>query len=240
MSDDDRLRILERRARVGELGAGIGHEVRNVLTAVLGFAQVAERRVDDPAEVAKLLGVIGRETGRALEILESFLAVGRLAQDARTVDVNQLVAGAAQLVRHAFLMSQIEVVIELDAAAGVVKGDPGALRQALLNLAFNAAQAMPDGGAVRITTKREGEAAVIRVADDGAGIPAELHDQIFAAFFTTRRGGTGLGLSVSAAIVSEHGGTLALEPSERGAVFAVRLPVEIARPLTVAAIEASR
>ena len=224
MSPDDRLHVLERRARVGELGAGIGHEVRNVLTAVLGFAQVAEQRADDPAEVARLLAVIGRETGRAIEILESFLSFGRLARSQAAVDVNLLVASAAQLVRHTFRLAQVEVVVELDPAAGAVLGDAGTLRQVLLNLAFNAAQAMPDGGSVRLTTRAEVDAVAIVVADDGAGIPRELRDQIFNAFFTTRRGGTGLGLSVSAAIVAEHGGALALEPSDRGATFAVRLP----------------
>lgn len=223
MSEHDPLRILERRARVGELGAGIGHEVRNVLTGVLGFAQVAGRRVDDPTEVGKYLEVIARETARALEILESFLAVGRVDRHAAAIDVNRLVTGAVHLVRHTFLLAQIEVVLDLDPAAGLATGDPGALRQVLLNLAFNASQAMPDGGSVRVSTRGEGEAVVIRVADDGPGIPADLRDRIFTAFFTTRQGGTGLGLSVSAAIAAEHGGALTLEPSERGATFALRL-----------------
>lgn len=224
MSQDDPLRILERRARVGELGAGIGHEVRNVLTGVLGFAQVAGGRLDDPAEVGKCLGVIERETARALEILEAFLAVGRLERHAATIDVNRLATGAVDLVRHTFQLAQIDVGLELDPEAGLVTGDPGALRQVLLNLTLNASQAMSGGGSVRVSTRREAEAVVILVADEGPGIPGELRDHIFTAFFTTRREGTGLGLSVSAAIVAEHGGALTLEPSARGATFAVRLP----------------
>lgn len=221
---DELLHLLERRARLGELGAGIGHEVRNVLTAVLGFAQVAQQRTGDPAEVEKLVGVIERETGRALEILESFLAVGRTDRCAAVIDVNQLATGAAQLVRHTFLLAGVDVLVDADPAAGTITGDPGGLRQVLLNLAFNASQAMPGGGTVRIATTGEADAVIVRVADDGPGIPEELRERIFGAFFTTRRAGTGLGLSVSAAIVAEHGGTLTLEPSAQGATFAVRLP----------------
>jgi signal transduction histidine kinase len=224
MGADERLHLLERRARLGELGAGIGHEVRNVLTGVLGFAQLAGDRAGDPAEVTRLCAVIERETGRALEILESFLAVGRVDRRAGSVDVNDLVLHAASLVRHTLQLGQVDVVLELDPAAPAVLGDRGALRQVLLNLAFNAAQAMSGGGVLGLATGTDGDDVVVRVTDDGPGIPEGLRGQIFDAFFTTRPGGTGLGLSVSAAIVAEHNGSLVLEPSDRGARFAVRLP----------------
>jgi len=224
MSDDPRIRALERRAHVGELSAGIGHEVRNVLTGVRGFAELAGERADDPAAARSLLAVIERETDRALELLEAFLAVGRAAPQPGAVEVNALLTTAAQLVRHSFLLSRVEIDLDLDEHAGMVLGDAGALRQVVLNLAFNAQQAMPAGGAVRLSTRGEGDAIVLRVADDGPGVPLELRDRIFSPFFTTRRDGTGLGLPVSAAIVAEHGGVLALESSERGATFAMRLP----------------
>lgn len=223
-ADDPRIRLLERRAHVGTMAAGIGHEVRNALTGVLGFAQIAQRRADDPTETRGYLQVIERETVRALAILESFLAAGRIAPQRVAIELNALATSSAQLVRSAFHVGQVEVALDLDDQLGLVFGDADALRQVVLNLAFNAAQAMADGGAVCLSTRAEADAIVLRVADDGPGVPIELRDQIFTPFFTTRADGTGLGLAVSAAIVAEHGGVLALEPSERGATFAMRLP----------------
>ena len=221
---------LQKLAAIGQLGAGITHEVRNVMTGILGFAQVAQRKVDDPKPTLELLRMIEQESLRCLDILAGFLEFSRPGPRARTsLDPAELIDGAARLVRHQ--LSTHHVRLELAARRGVprVAGNRGELEQVLVNLLINAQHAMPDGGRVRIGAARAPDGfAVIEVADDGPGIPAPLQARIFAPYFTTKPAGqgVGLGLALSEGIVRAHGGTLTVASAPgKGATFTVRLPL---------------
>ena len=121
----------------------------------------------------------------------------------------------------------IEVVRAHDPALPEVRIDARLVRQAIVNVAVNAAQAMVRGGRITVRTLRDDGAAVVEIEDDGPGIPTEVRERIFEPFFTTKATGTGLGLAVVRRIVEGHGGTVQVRPApERGTVFALRFPVE--------------
>jgi signal transduction histidine kinase len=129
-------------------------------------------------------------------------------------------------------MAEHKVEVRCDLEPLRVRGDSELLRQALLNLMLNGMQAMADGGVLRVSVRREQEAAIVEVADEGTGIPAELMPKIFDLYFTTKPKGSGIGLAMTYRIVQMHGGALEVTSvteagSKRGAVFSVRLPLSV-------------
>jgi signal transduction histidine kinase len=220
----------EKLAAFGQLGAGITHELKNPLTGIVGFAQIAQRKLDHREKLTELLRLIEAEGLRCKDILVNFLKFARhqSGRDAAPVSVNELVQSSAKIFGHQLSMNGVTVKLELDESGPSVMVNSGELQQVLLNLAMNAQQAMSDGGEVRVTTRGDGAFAEISIADTGPGIPEELRERIFEPFFTTKPAGegTGLGLAISYGIVRDHGGTLSLgsEPGG-GAVFVIRLPV---------------
>jgi two-component system sensor histidine kinase PilS (NtrC family) len=219
------LERAQRTSTVGLLTAGFAHEMKNALTVVLGFAELArtaaERAHTDP-KVTRHLKELENETRRTVAQLQSFLSYSSGEKVARRPqDVNELVNDALQMVRPMVRIKDLQ----LTQTAGDpprVDADPFAIRQLLLNLLLNAL----DFARTRITigTSRtaDGRAEVV-VGDDGPGIPAENRERIFLRFVTTRPGGNGLGLSTSRDIAQAHGGSLALRESE-GATFVLTLP----------------
>jgi two-component system, sporulation sensor kinase E len=245
MADDEDMARLQKLAALGQMGAGITHEVRNVMTGILGFAQVARQRLDEDAKAApaggstdagaeskeprELVAMIEQEARRCLEILSAFLEMSRPAGALRErVDLPSLVRDVARLTAHQLSLHGARLELAIDEAAPPVLGRQGALKQVLLNLTLNAMQAMePRGGEVRIAVRGDGDEAVVEVSDEGPGIAEQARARLFEAFATTKAAGkgTGLGLFVSRRIVEDHGGTIAAESEEgRGARFVIRLP----------------
>jgi signal transduction histidine kinase len=223
-----------RMVAMGQVSAGVVHEVRNVMTGILGFAQVAQSQ-PDPARVAELLGLIERESMRCIDILSRFLDFARrVPRTPVPVDLGDVATGVAQLVGHRLSLAQVKLALELDAATPPIAGDPGALTQVLLNLLLNAMQAMPGGGNVRVRVQPDdGGGARVVIADDGHGIPAAVRGRLAEPFVTSKPPGqgTGLGLAVSLGIVREHGGTMTVESEEgHGTTFTLRFPAPGADP----------
>jgi two-component system NtrC family sensor kinase len=215
-------------AAVGQLGAGITHEVKNPLAGIVGMAQLARARATDP-KLQEMLDRIERSGQRCVQILNKLLTFARPeARKLVSVDANVLVAEADKLVRHQLKVNKVELEVVPSATPALVLADAGELQQVLLNLAINAQQAMaPKGGQVRMSVAVEGEDVRIDVTDDGPGIPDEVKGRIFEPFFTTKATGegTGLGLSVSAAIVQDHRGSLTVASEVgKGTTFTIRLP----------------
>lgn len=216
----------ERLAAVGTLAAGVGHEVKNPVNAVINGAEALLQRPELPADARELLDVIV-EAGRRIDEIAGALVTHASPAEAggrRPVDLAAGVRSTLRLLGHR--LSDVIVRTELDPAAKVV-GSAGALNQVVLNLIDNAARS----GARTIELRlRAHEARVqLAVSDDGPGVPPELAERIFDPFFSTRAPGqgTGLGLYVSRRILEAHGGTLRVEPSPpRGARFVVDLPRE--------------
>ncbi len=232
----------ERLAAIGNLGAGLAHEIKNPLGAISGFAELIERK--EGADAARLARRLRGEVEALNTFLNEFLAFARGDAIRREpTELDRLVRRVIDLAvrgeetpapldaevthRQVTLPSGGLLQVRLDLAPlPRLALDPHLLRAALLNLAVNAVQAMPDGGELTVRTHRLGDSVFVRFRDTGPGVPLELREQIFDALFTTRAEGTGLGLAIANKTVSAHGGKLSVRDAPGGgAEFVVRLPV---------------
>jgi two-component system NtrC family sensor kinase len=217
-------------AAVGELAAGVAHEINNPLTSVMGFAELLLNNPTLDASTRQDLETIVREAMRARDIVRNLLSFSRQTKPQRQpTDIGQVVRQTVAMVRQQ--MERGGVVIEEDYAAdvGLVTVDGAQLKQVFLNLIANAAQAMPHGGKLKLHVARRGDEVAISVSDTGIGILPEMLNHIFEPFFTTRPvgQGTGLGLPMSLGIVQEHGGRISVESQVgQGSTFTVWLPAE--------------
>jgi len=218
-------RTAERLATIGQFAAGIGHELRNPLGVVESSAFLVTKRLDqlqiaDPA-IRRHLDKISVEVQRSNKTINDLLELARSKPPKRSVvDCRRFVLDTIPLAHL-----PPSVIVEVTVPPGVtLDADTDQLGRIITNLLINAGQAMPGGGHVRIDAHREGTVTVMRIADDGPGIPAELREQVFQALFTTKAKGSGLGLSLSRRIAEAHGGTIAVEAAERGATFVLTVP----------------
>jgi signal transduction histidine kinase len=218
----------EKMAAFGQLGAGITHEVKNPLTAIRGFAQLALHGDGLSSATKEALQIIDRESERCVSILQNFLAFARHDPGKRSlVAVESVAARSVKLMSHQAKTSGITVHEDYGPTPPVT-GSAGQLQQVLLNLLINALQALGTRGNVWVSSRTLNDGrAEVQVRDDGPGIPIDAQERIFEPFFTTKPAGTGtgLGLSVSRKIVRDHGGDLLVESSAgQGATFKLRLP----------------
>jgi PAS domain S-box-containing protein len=216
-------------AAIGELAAGVAHEINNPLFAILGLTEFLLKEAEPGSKALQRLELI-QQTGLEIkEIVRALLDFAREnAEDRHVAPLEDVVHSTVDLVRRTNAHKGVELVDHYDGSGVLVNGSANQLKQIILNLVANARQALPDGGTVRVDVRREGDFAVASVSDDGPGIDPTLLGRIFEPFFTTKRasGGTGLGLSVSLGIAEAHGGTITAESDPgRGATFTVRLPV---------------
>jgi two-component system NtrC family sensor kinase len=230
---DDLVRS-EKLATVGRLAAGIAHEVGNPLTAVLGFVEfLRDPRTDDPALRRDLLERIDHELHRIRETIRELLDFSRpqMARP-RPVPMAEAVEAALGLVRYQPRFKTLTVVVAACVVgAPPVNVDPDRLRQVLVNLLLNAADALGGEGTVRIDAGADAAGPYLRVADDGPGIPVESRSRVFDPFVSTKPAGegTGLGLAICQRLVEEAGGRISLVENEngRGACFEIRLPAAV-------------
>ena len=231
-----RAQTAEKLAAVGTMTAGLSHEIRNPLNAAALQLSVLERRIqrlasDAQPPLLEPLTVVKDEIRRLDHILEDFLQFARPREFVpQAVDVVSVVTRVLDLLRCEAERHGVRLERDLDAVPPVA-GDEERLRQVLVNLGLNALEAVKQGGLVRVSCRVDGrdehaESAVeVVVDDDGSGIPAESRERIFEPFFTTKAKGSGLGLSIVHAIVTQHGGRMRVEDSpEGGARFIVSLP----------------
>lgn len=220
------LERAQRTSTVGLLTAGFAHEMKNALTVVLGFSELArttaERLQTDP-KVTRHLREVENETRRTVGQLHTFLSYASGEKTPRRPqDVNELVADSLTMVRPMARMKELQVDLEAG-EPGRIACDPFAIRQLLLNLLLNALDFARTR--IAVTTGSAGGRAQVSISDDGPGVPHGDRKRIFRRFVTTRKGGNGLGLSTSLEIAEAHGGTLTLEETPGGgATFVLRLP----------------
>jgi PAS domain S-box-containing protein len=216
-------------AAIGELAAGVAHEINNPLFAILGLTEFLLKDADEGSRPHQRLELI-QQTGLEIkEIVRALLDFAREnAEERHVVPLEDVVHSTVDLVRRTNAHKGVELVDSYDADGALVLASPNQLKQICLNLIANARQAMPLGGTVRVDVRRAGGYVLASVADDGPGIEPAVLARIFEPFFTTKRqtGGTGLGLSVSLGIAESHGGSLtAASQPGRGATFTLRLPL---------------
>ena len=227
---EERVRIADRLAGVGELAAGLAHEIRNPLASIAGSSQLLRESVASSGESATLLDIIGRESQRLNGLITDFLAyTGPSQKDTMRLDVAALLRDVAEAIRAGEARGK-GVEVELAPVKGLtVEGDGEQLKQVVWNLVRNAVQAAPAGGKVKIDgfeqIRHGSRFVVVMVVDTGAGIAPGIAEKIFNPFFTTKEGGTGLGLSISQRIVHQHKGFIEVRQAPgKGCAFSVFLP----------------
>jgi len=222
----------EKLAAVGEMAAGIAHELNNPLTTVTGFTELVLDDLPENGDNRPDLELVLREARRARDVVRRLLDFSRRSESERTrVDLNELLEDVLSLTNHLMRTNGVQLDVALGKNLPWVSVDRNQVKQVILNLFHNALQAMPTGGDLIVRTgtrqRRSRKWVTVSIKDTGAGITPEHQERIFEPFFTTRsgQGGTGLGLSVSYGIVADHGGEIEVESElGQGTCFTVWLP----------------
>jgi two-component system NtrC family sensor kinase len=232
-SAENRLIQAAKLAAVGEMAAGIAHELNNPLTTVTGFSELVLEELPLDSAYRSDLEMVSREARRASDVVRRLLDFSRQGEHIRIrADLNEVVNDVIALTRHLIQTNSVNLILKLEEGLPWVSIDHNQMKQVLLNLIHNALQAMPKGGELLVITnsaKREDHDWVtMSVKDSGVGIKPADQDRVFEPFFTTKgdRGGTGLGLSVTYGIVTNHGGTIEVSSvPNKGSIFIVWLPI---------------
>ncbi len=234
---EEQLIQAEKLAAMGQMLAGVAHELNNPLTAILGVTELLREREGADDSTRRQLELTHRQARRAARIVQNLLDFSRPASpQKKSLDLNNLLERTLQLQEHSLRRNNIEVDFHLQADLPRVIGDANQLIQVFLNLVTNAEQAIRevrDTGRVQIRAGRNGNQITITVQDDGAGIRPEALPRIFDPFYTTKRpgGGTGLGLSICMSIIREHGGNIEAEILPAGgSAFTIYLPAAPGQP----------
>ena len=234
----------EKMASVGQMAAGVAHEINTPLGVILGYAQLLMDDFPSDTDEGESLAVIERQTKACRKIVADLLKFSRQAESAREdISLNEIVTDVLAVTEHSLNMDHIRVHQDLDQDLETIVGATAKLRQVFINFINNAHHAMEEqgGGDLYVSTsnRNENKEIVVTVRDTGHGIPEKVRSNIFDPFFTTKPvgKGTGLGLSVSYGIVQEHGGSIEVESpvidkesgeTMKGTAFHVILPAAVA------------
>ena len=214
---------------LGELSAGVAHEINNALTLLRGWLDLMHSDMDDDNPNKQTMELLIGESDRIGRLTGNLLQVARSARETEApLNLRSLVDDVVNLVQYEMKNSAIEIENCLPDDLPAITGSSGRLKQALLNLLMNARQAMPSGGKVTISAAvDENQHVQITIEDTGCGMSMEVKKKVFSPFFTTKANGTGLGLPVTRKIIEDHGGSVHLESeANTGTRFTLRLPVE--------------
>jgi len=220
----------EKLASIGQLAAGVAHEINNPMGVILGFAQGILKTLPEDDPLKKPLATMEKESLRCKRIVQNLLDFARRSEPTpHLTNINKLIDASCELVEHQISLQDVKLVKGYDPALPSIMADPNQLQQVFINIMLNAYQAMPDGGTLYITTRKVGSELQVIFTDTGTGIPPEKIQNIFDPFFTTKEvgEGTGLGLSVSYGIVKAHGGDIGVESqADKGTTFVIKLPLD--------------
>lgn len=224
----DQLRHADRLATIGQLAAGVAHEFNEPLGNILGFAQLIQKNKNMPVEIKDDIGKIVTASIHAREVVRKLMLFARqLPPERSRVNLNNVIEEGLYFLDARCSKAGIELVRSLTPGLPDILADQSQMYQVLVNLVVNAIQAMPDGGTIKIITKRHGKSVILKVSDNGTGMSDEVRKQLFIPFFTTKEvnEGTGLGLPVVHGIVTSHGGTIKVhsKPGE-GSSFEISFP----------------
>lgn len=224
----------ERLAVIGAMSAKLAHEIRNPLSSIILNIDLVRDEVetlsksDRPTadEARSLLRSIDQEVRRIQRVTEDYLQFARMPKPHRErASLNEVLSQGLSFMQSLFDATGVTVRTEFDAALPVIQADEEQLWQAVLNLIRNALEAMPQGGTLTLRTARDGNEAVLSIADTGKGMTEKERQQIFKPFFSTKTGGTGLGLPLTQQIITEHGGQIECESAaDKGTTFVIHLP----------------
>jgi PAS domain S-box-containing protein len=235
---EEQLIQAEKLAAMGQMLAGVAHELNNPLTAILGVTELVREREGLDESVKRQLDLTHRQARRAARIVQNLLEFSRPASpQKKAIDLSTIIERTLQLHEHSLRRNQVQVDFTPRTDLPPIVGDANQLIQVFLNLISNAEQAIREvreSGRIQIRLALAGENVVVTVQDDGVGISPEAMPKLFDPFYTTKRpgGGTGLGLSICLSIAREHGGIIQAEPLPGGgSAFSVYLPAALETPV---------
>ena len=224
---------MEKLSALGELASGVAHDFNNTLAGILGRAQLLQR-TNDPEKIQHGLDIIiktAEDGAKTVKRIQDF-ARQRRDHDFELVSIDQILMDASEITRPRWKncaeASNIHITVDLQIGSNaIVMGDDSELREVLVNIVFNAIDAMPEGGMLTLSTRTEGDSVIIKVIDTGVGMYPEVRSRIFDPFFTTKgKAGLGLGLAVSFGIIRRHGGNIEVESQYgSGTEFCITLPL---------------
>jgi PAS domain S-box-containing protein len=229
---EDEIELSRRLAAIGRLTSGVAHEVKNPINAIVVHLEVLRQKMKeiDP-DTKRHVDVIGSEIQRLDRVVQTLVDFTRPVElRLSDMDLRKVVEDVVLLASPAAERHQVNIEREASPEPLPVRVDADLVKQAILNIVLNGVQAMPDGGTLRIAGRREGEVGMIMVRDQGAGIPENIRDKIFNLYFTTKSGGSGIGLAMAYRVVQLHHGSLEFTSiTDHGTTFYLRFPlVEIA------------
>ena len=225
-SSFDQLKRADRLSAIGQLAASLAHEIRNPLAGIEGAVDIVERTTSEERR-REFLAIIKKETSRLKNLLTNLLDFARpRSPQMRAVRIEAAVMSVAQLTEHNAQQHGVELKTDVPATLPLVECDVEQIKQVLMNITLNAIEANSAGGRVVLRMREQGDNIVIAVTDDGCGIGDSDLEKIFDPFYTTKEGGTGLGLPISHQILAQHGGQITVEQNPgKGMTFSLVLPL---------------
>ena len=229
LRQNERMFRAEQLATMGQFAAGIAHELRNPLTAIRSTIQYLENEFEQGTDQRKLAHDILDEVDRLNNIVGNLLSLARPAQsNPEEIDIRREIERCTNFIETKARSQNIKLETDFEKDLPALRFDPAEFRQVLLNVMMNGLQAMPEGGLLLIKACCVGssERILIRIEDEGPGIPANLRQKVFEPFFTTKAGGTGLGLAICNSIVKRYNGEIWIEQAASGGTeVKISLPI---------------
>jgi len=224
---EEQLRRADRLSALGELSAGMAHEIRNPLGSIKGAVEILKDDYRPDEAKYEFIRILQKETDRLNQIVQEFLGFARPKQpEFQVADLNKSIESVLTLTAQEAKKAGVTVEKSLDPSIGKRSLDVGLLKQAFLNLILNAIQAMPQGGVLSVESGLREHALEVTIRDTGIGIPEENRKKLFSPFFTTKKNGTGLGLAITYRIIQNHRGTIDVKSEQgKGTTFAVKIPI---------------
>jgi PAS domain S-box-containing protein len=222
------LELSRRLAAIGRLTAGVGHEVKNPINAIVVHLELMRNKLGDADHKAmRHLEVIESEIQRLDRVVQTLVDFSRPVElQLKEHDLRRVVSGVLMLASAELETREVYVQSDLPDHAVLAKVDADLLKQALLNVVLNGAQAMAEGGKLEVRLAEDGRMALISIHDQGSGIPDDLRDKIFDLYFTTKKDGSGIGLAMTYRIVELHNGSIEVESdATHGTTFILRFPL---------------
>jgi len=225
---ESELELSRRMAAIGRLTAGVGHEVKNPINAIVVHLELLKNKLGtDHAPAARHLEVIDAEIRRLDRVVQTLVDFSRPVElQLHEQDMRTVIGDVLALAREELTTRNVSLESEIPADPMIVNVDADLLKQAAINVIQNGAQAMPNGGTLRVRLAEERKTAVLRIADEGVGIAPEIRDKIFDLYFTTKSGGSGIGLAMTYRILQLHHGSVEVQSKVgRGTEFSLRVPL---------------
>lgn len=225
---EDEIELSRRLAAIGRLTSGVAHEVKNPINAIVVHLEVLRQKLKqiDP-DTRRHMDVIGSEIQRLDRVVQMLVDFTRPVElRLNEIDLHKLVDDVVQLASPAAEQHQVRIERQTGKDSLLARIDADLVKQAILNIVLNGVQAMPQGGNLRVACRREGDGALVTVRDQGQGIPADIRDKVFNLYFSTKEGGSGIGLAMAYRVVQLHHGSLDFTSvAGQGTTFYLRLPL---------------